>query len=80
MTDRPLRRVAIVVAIYLVVALVVLPVSEWARRIFALPGLFSDLLRLGLLAGLPVAAVLAWHYPKLGHGDGPATGGSPPEG
>ena len=78
MKDRPVRRVVIVLAIYAVVAVVVLPASDWARRILALPELFADLLRLGIVLGIPVAALLAWHYPSLGHGDTPR-GDIPPE-
>ena len=78
MKDRPMCRVVIVLAIYVVVTVLILPVTDWAKRLFALPGLFSDLVRVGLVLGLPVAAILAWIYPTLGHGDGP-TDGIPPE-
>ncbi len=79
MSDRPIRRVVIVLTIYLAVSIVVVPAADWARRIFALPGLFSDLVLVGLVLGVPAAAALAWKYPTLGQGDLPR-GGSPPEG
>ena len=66
-----MRRVVIVLAIYLAVAFVVLPATDWARRLFALPGLFSDLVRIGLALGIPAAGVLAWMYPTLGQSDLP---------
>ncbi len=67
--DRPMRRVVIVLAIYVAVtAPEVLPATDWAkRRLFALPGLFSDLVRVGLVAGhYRQLGVLAWMYPNVG--------------
>jgi hypothetical protein len=75
MKDRPIRRVVMVLAVYVAVAAVILPATDWARRLFALPGLFADLVRVGLAAGLPFAAILAWKYPTLGQE--PRTGRDP---
>ena len=61
-----MRRVVIVLAIYVVVTVLILPVTDWAKRLFALPGLFSDLVRVGLVLGLPIAVILAWIYPPEG--------------
>jgi len=66
----PAVRIAIVVTLYVVVAWGVLGVTDWARRMLVLPELFDSLLRGGIVIGLPLAALLAWKYPELGHGDG----------
>lgn len=71
MTDRPLRRVVIVLAVYGVVAVVVVAFSVTVRRWLALPQMFESAVRWGVVLGIPVAAALAWKYPDLGHGDGP---------
>ena len=77
------RRAALVLVAYVCVAVLVIAVADWVRPVLALPASFPRLLR-GLLAlGLPVALLLAWHYPKLGHhgmnpgDDGPAEGRGP---
>jgi hypothetical protein len=57
-----------VLTVYVVVAWTVLGVTDWLRRVLALPELFDTLLRGGMVVGLPVAALLAWKYPVLGHG------------
>ena len=72
----PIRRALIVGAVYALTAWVVLRVALWARGIFALPDLFLVLLRWGMALGVPVALLLAWHYPSLGHDGAPP----PPEG
>lgn len=76
--DSPFRRVTLVLAVYVVVGWLVMGLAGWLRRVLALPELFDVLLRAGLLVGFPIAAVLAWHYPRLGVGglesevDGPS--------
>ena len=76
MIPAPLRRALVVGAGYVATAWVVLRVAAWVRPIFALPELFLVLLRWGVVLGLPVAVLLAWHYPRLGHHGAPP----PPEG
>lgn len=66
MNPSPFRRIALVVLIYVAVGWVVLGAGGWLRRVLALPQLFQTLLALGLMVGLPVAAILAWKYPDLG--------------
>ncbi len=61
------RRVAVVLLAYVVVAGTVWAVAGWARRVLALPASFLDLLGIGLAVGLPLAGLLAWYYPRLGH-------------
>lgn len=61
------RRLAVVLLAYVAVAGAVWVVAGWARRVLALPASFLDLLGIGLALGLPLAGLLAWHYPKLGH-------------
>ena len=61
-----MRRVVLVVLAYLAGAWLVLGFASWLRGVLALPRLFSTLLALGLLAGLPLAAFFAWRYPDLG--------------
>jgi len=62
-----LGRIAVVLIAYVVVAWLVLGVAEWARPVLALPVLFPRLLRNGLAVGLPIALLLAWYYPSMGH-------------
>jgi hypothetical protein len=69
-TDAPVRRTAIVLAVYIIVAWFVDDAAGWLRRVLALPTLFETLLRGGLWLGAPMAALLAWHYPSLGAGGG----------
>ena len=70
-----MRRVAWVLLAYGVVALLVVRGAAWLRRVLALPPLF-DTLGIGLLVvGVPVAAALAWWYPRLGQ---PHSGGAGP--
>lgn len=52
---------------YALAAALVLGVAGWARPVLALPALFPRALRTALIGGLPVALVLAWHYPRIGH-------------
>ena len=66
MKDSPLRRVVMVLAVYLIVGWVVLGGGRMARRVLVLPGQFETLLRGGMLLGIPLAALLAWKYPTLG--------------
>ena len=69
MRDEPLRRTLAVLLGYAALAWVALMFGGWLRRLFALPGQFESLLQWGLLLGIPVAALIAWHYPSIGHGD-----------
>ena len=66
-----LRRALAVGAGYVVAAWVVMRVAGWARVVLVLPELFLVLLRWGVGLGLPVALLLAWHYPSLGHHGAP---------
>ena len=68
MTESPLRRIVAVLLVYLAVTWVVLLGAGWLRRALALPELFDVLLRGGLVLGLPLAALMAWKYPEIGHG------------
>lgn len=65
-------RTVTVLLVYAAVACVVLFVGEWLRRVLALPPLFDDLLTWGLWGGAGVAALMAWHYPAIATGSGPA--------
>lgn len=69
--DSPVRRVAVVVLLYVAAGWIVLSFGGWLRRVLVLPPLFDTLLRAGLAVGLPVAAALAWSYPRLAGGSGP---------
>lgn len=69
MRDEPLRRVFAVLLGYAAVAWLALLFGGWLRRLLALPGLFEVLLRWGLVLGVPIAVLIAWHYPSIGHGD-----------
>ena len=86
MTESPVRRTAIVLAVYIIAAWFVDDAAGWFRRVLALPTLFETLLRGGLWIGAPIAALLAWHYPSLGAGgrrvDSPkgSEPGEPPDG
>lgn len=66
------RRTVTVLLAYAAVACVVLLVGGWLRRVLALPPLFDDLLTWGLWGGASVAALMAWHYPAIATGGGPA--------
>jgi hypothetical protein len=75
LNDGGLRRATWVFLGYGFAASVIVFVAEWFRRALALPQIFETLLHGMLAVGLPVAMVLAWHYPRLGAGDvhGPGT-------
>ena len=77
MRDAPLRRTLTVSLIYLAGAYLVLLLGGWLRRVLALPPLFHTLLTWGLWLGAPVAALLAWYYPKLGSPDEGTEPGDP---
>ena len=62
-----LRRVALVFVGYVVVAAIVTVFAGWAATLFALPPLFGTLLRWGIGLGFPVALLIAWKYPEIGH-------------
>lgn len=76
-SDSPFRRVAVVVLLYVAGAWLVLSLGGWLRRALVLPPLFDTLLHAGLVAGLPVAAVLAWSYPRLAGGSATGTSERP---
>lgn len=59
-------RVAVVVAGYVLFALVVLGGSGFLGRVLVLPALFHRIVTGALVLGLPLAAVLAWRYPSVG--------------
>lgn len=52
---------------YAIVAALVLGVAGWIRPILALPADFPRLLRVMVTVGFPIALVIAWHYPSIGH-------------
>lgn len=66
MTPLPIRRIAWVLLAYGFGAWLILNGASWFQRVLALPSLFETLLRGGLLAGIPIAVLVAWRYPELG--------------
>lgn len=76
----PLRRAVLVLLLYALGAWVVLLLGGWLRRVLVLPMLFDELLRAVVYLGAFVAAVLAWHYPRLAGGSGDDNGSSPSSG
>ncbi len=66
MSTSPYMRIGRVLLAYFVVGWLVLIGSGWVGRILALPSLFDTLLRVGLVAGIPLAILIAWRYPELG--------------
>lgn len=62
-----LRRVVLVGLAYGVVAVLVFAVAGWVRPILALPAAFPRMLRMMVGVGFPVALLIAWHYPNIGH-------------
>ncbi len=69
MTDWPVRRVAWVLLAYAAVAWIVLRGADWLRGVLALPPLFRTLAIALIVAGVPVAILVAWRYPELGGPD-----------
>lgn len=69
MRELPLRRVLWVLIAYAGGAWLVLLLAGWLLRVLALPPLFGMLVRVLVVVGAPVAALLAWRYPELGRGD-----------
>lgn len=67
MNDTPVRRTISVLLAYGVGAWLVVVVARRFRAALALPEIFEQLLHAGLVLGVPLAAVLAWMYPSLGH-------------
>ena len=63
---RALIRVAKTLGVYGVVGVVVWVAVPSIQRAFLLPQLFRPLVGGMLLIGIPVAAALAWRYPRLG--------------
>lgn len=76
-----MRRTVVVLLFYALGAWAVLLVGGWLSRVLALPMLFDQLLQAGVLLGALVAAVMAWHYPRLagGSGEGSRRQGPPTE-
>ncbi len=64
------RRILSVLLGYLLVAWVVVMLSDWLAAVLALPSLFDSMLRWGIALGLPVALLIAWKYPEIGHHGG----------
>ena len=62
------RRVAITLAAYAVVAALLWWALPAVQRLLLLPSLFERIARGALLLGVPVVAALAWRYPSLGAG------------
>lgn len=59
---------------YGVVAALVLGVAGWIRPVLALPATFPRMLRVMVAVGFPIALLIAWHYPNIGHhGAGPGS-------
>lgn len=56
----------LVLGVYLLCAVLMLPVLDWVRGLLLLPARFTVLGRWLLVAGAPVAALVAWRYPHLG--------------
>ena len=74
MNDGALRRVVVTGLAYGAVGLLVLAVAGWVRPVLALPAAFPRMLRVMLLGGFPVALLIAWHYPRIGHHGGTPQG------
>ena len=77
--DGALRRTLLVLLAYAAGAWLVLLVGSWLRRVLSLPMLFEQLLHGGLLLGVVVAGILAWHYPRLATHEEPGARGGPDE-
>lgn len=69
--SRPaVTRVGVVLAAYALGAWILLPMLDGLQQVLFLPEMFGRLARLGLILGIPIAAVLAWRYPHVGGGGG----------
>lgn len=71
-------RLVVVAGVYALGALVMVPVVAFVRDLLFLPPLFVTLARAFLVAGLPVALLVAWRYPDVGlgpDGEGGSGGG-----
>ena len=68
------RRVGLTLTCYAAGAWAVLAGAAWLRRALALPELFGASLRGALVVGLPVALLVAWRYPEIGHHGDPPPG------
>jgi len=66
------RRVAAVLVVYGVGSWVVLAGADWVAGALALPSLFDELLRWGLVVGAVVAMLVAWRFPEIGEGEAPS--------
>lgn len=64
------RRILSVLLGYLLVAWVVVMLADWLAAVLALPPMFDSMLRWGIGLGLPVALLIAWKYPEIGHHGG----------
>jgi membrane protein implicated in regulation of membrane protease activity len=74
------RRAALVLAGYVLVAWFVLGMARWLQRVLALPPLFGTLLTGVLFIGLPVALAVAWRYPRIGESSDADEGPPSPNG
>ena len=79
MTDWPIRRVTWVLLSYATVAWLVLLGADWLRGVLALPPLFRALAIALMVAGVPVAVLVAWRYPQLGESEDERPGPSADE-
>ena len=61
-----MRTVAVLVAYSLAALLFVLPLAGILKRTLVLPDVFLTVVHWGIFTGAPLAALLAWHYPRLG--------------
>lgn len=65
------RRVVWTLAVYGLVAAVLLWAVPSIQRLFLLPPLFARAVKLALVLAIPVVAALAWRYPSVGDSDRP---------
>jgi len=65
-----MRRLVGVLVAYALVAWFALQVAEWLRGVLALPPMFRTLVTGLILAGVPVALLVAWFYPDMGLSEG----------
>jgi hypothetical protein len=64
------RRILSVLVAYVLAAWVVVLLADWLAVVLALPPMFDSMLRWGIGLGLPVALLMAWKYPEIGHHGG----------
>lgn len=61
-------RLVVVAGVYALGLLLMVPVIDAVRGLLLLPPLFVTLARILMVAGLPVALLVAWRYPNVGLG------------